>query len=124
MFEHFSRNELLRLTPLLYAALEPGGRLLVQTANGAGLFARQVIYGDLTHMTVLTPNSLAQLLRPVGFADFGFYETGPIPIRVRGKLDVALWAGLKAVANTIRYIETGKRQAIWTENFICRAFKR
>jgi SAM-dependent methyltransferase len=126
VLEHFSRDELLRLAPVLYAALQPGGRLLVQTANGAGLFPRQVIYGDLTHMTILTPDSLAQLLRPVGFGDFGFFETGPIPIRVRGKLDVALWAGLKAVANAIRSIETGKRQAIWTENFlcICVAFKR
>ena len=67
--------------------------------------------------------SLAQLLRPVGFAKFDFYETGPTPIRLRGKIDVALWAGLKAVANAVRSIETGKRQSIWTENFICRAFK-
>ena len=59
----------------------------------------------------------------MGFADFGFYETGPIPIRVRGKIDVALWAGFKAIANAVRSVETGKRQAIWTENFICRAFK-
>jgi len=124
VLEHFSRAELLRLAPLLHDALQPGGRLLVQTANGAGLFPRQVIYGDLTHMTIFTPDSLAQLLRPVGFDDFAFYETGPIPIRVRGKLDVMLWAALKAVANTVRRIETGKRQAIWTENFICVAFRQ
>src|SRR6266851_7385137 len=124
VLEHFARDELIRLAPLLHGALQPGGRLVVQTANGAGLFPRQVIYGDLTHMTIFTPESLAQLLRPVGFGDFGFYETGPIPIRLRGKIDVALWAGLKAVANAVRSVETGKRQAIWTENFICRAFKR
>jgi SAM-dependent methyltransferase len=126
VLEHFSRDELVRLAPLLHAALQPGGRLLVQTANGAGLFPRQVIYGDLTHMTIFTPDSLAQLLRPVGFGDFGFYETGPIPIRLRGKIDVALWAGLKVIANTVRSIETGKRQMVWTENFlsICRAVKQ
>jgi SAM-dependent methyltransferase len=124
VLEHFARDELVRLAPLLHAALAPGGRVVVQTANGAGLFPRQVIYGDLTHMTIFTPESLAQLLRPVGFGEFGFYETGPIPIRVRGKIDVALWAGLKAVANAVRSVEAGKRQAIWTENFICRCFKR
>jgi SAM-dependent methyltransferase len=123
VFEHFSRDELVRLAPLLHAALRPGGRLLVQTANGAGLFPAQVIYGDLTHMTILTPQSLDQLLRPSGFVDLSFYETGPIPIRLRGKLDVALWSAIKAVANTVRHIETGKRQAIWTENFICVARK-
>jgi SAM-dependent methyltransferase len=124
VLEHFARDELVLLAPLLHAALNPRGRLVIQTANGAGLFPRQVIYGDLTHMTIFTPESLAQLLRPVGFGDFGFYETGPIPMRVRGQIDVAQWAGLKALANAVRSVETGKRQAIWTENFICRAFKQ
>ncbi len=121
VLEHFTREELLRLAPLLYQALEPGGRLLVQTANGAGLLPRQVIFGDLTHLTIFTPESLAQLLRPCGFASFEFYETGPIPIRLRGKLNVALWSLIKVAANTVRAVETGKRQAIWTENLICLA---
>jgi SAM-dependent methyltransferase len=123
VLEHFTRDELLRLAPLLYQALQPGGRLLIQTANGAGLFPRQVIYGDLTHMTVLTPQTLAQLLQPCGFQNLQFYETGPIPIRLRGRLDVAVWALVKGVANFVRSVETGKRQAIWTENFIALAHK-
>jgi SAM-dependent methyltransferase len=119
VFEHFSRDELVRLAPLLRAALRPGGRLMVQTANGAGLFPAQVIYGDLTHMTIFTPQSLEQLLRAAGFVDFAFYEAGPIPIRVRGRVNVLLWRAIKAIASEIRHIETGKRQSIWTENFIC-----
>ncbi|MDQ6672762.1 MAG: class I SAM-dependent methyltransferase [Chloroflexota bacterium] len=123
VFEHFSRDELMRLAPLLHAALQPGGRLLVQTANGAGLFPGQVIYGDLTHMTIFTPQSLDQLLRASGFVDLAFYETGPIPIRLRGKVDVAVWGAIKRLASAVRYIETGKRQVVWTENFICLARK-
>jgi SAM-dependent methyltransferase len=123
VLEHFARDELVRLAPLAYAALKPGGRLLVQTANGAGLFARQVIYGDLTHLTIFTPESLGQLLRPAGFQNLAFYETGPIPIRLRGRVDSVLWGGIKRVANLIRHVEAGKQQAIWTENFICAAFK-
>ncbi len=123
VLEHFSRDELVRLMPPLYAALQPGGRLLVQTVNGAGLFPAQVIYGDLTHMTIFTPQSLAQLLRATGFVDPTFYETGPIPIRLRGRVNVALWSTIKTLANAIRHIETGKRQTIWTENFICVARK-
>ena len=119
VFEHFTRDELLRLVPLVYAALRPGGRLLLQTANGAGLFPGQVIFGDLTHLSVLTPASLGQLLRPFGFTDLRFYETGPVPIRLRGKLDLALWRAITFAASTIRRIETGKRQTIWTENVIC-----
>jgi SAM-dependent methyltransferase len=123
VLEHLTRDELVGLAPLLHAALKPGGRLLVQTANGAGLMPGHVIHGDLTHQTIFTPESLGQLLRPVGFAHLSFYETGPVPIRLRGKLDVALWSAVKALASTVRYVETGKRQTIWTENFICRALK-
>jgi SAM-dependent methyltransferase len=123
VLEHFTRDELLRLARLISCALRPGGRMLIQTANGAGLFSRQVVYGDLTHVTILTPESLTQLLRPVGFQDLAFFETGPVPIRLRGKVDVVLWSAIKLIANFVRGIETGKRQAIWTENFICRAFK-
>lgn len=123
VLEHFSRNEDLQLVQLAFKALKPRGRLLVQTANGAGLFPGQVIFGDLTHQTIFTPESLGQLLRSVGFLNLSFYETGPIPIRLRGKLDVVLWSLIKVIANSARHIETGKRQAIWTENFICRAFK-
>jgi 2-polyprenyl-3-methyl-5-hydroxy-6-metoxy-1,4-benzoquinol methylase len=123
VLEHFSRDELGYLTRHLFTALKPGARLVIQTANGAGLFPGQVIYGDLTHQTIFTPESLGQLLRADGFDALAFYETGPIPVRVRGKLDVALWTTIKLVANRVRHIETGKRQAIWTENFICRAFK-
>jgi 2-polyprenyl-3-methyl-5-hydroxy-6-metoxy-1,4-benzoquinol methylase len=123
VLEHLTRDELLRLAPVVLSALRPGGRLLVQTANGAGLLSRQVIYGDLTHVTVFTPQSLAQLLRPTGFGELAFYETGPVPIRLRGRLDAALWSAIKGVANLVRRIETGKRQSIWTENFICVAFK-
>jgi SAM-dependent methyltransferase len=123
VFEHLTREELVQLAPRVHAALRPGGRLLVQTANGAGLLPGQVIYGDLTHQTVFTPASLGQLLTQAGFSNLRFYEAGPIPIRVRGKLNVALWSAIKATANFVRYVETGKRQAIWTENFLCSAFK-
>lgn len=123
VLEHFTRDEDLRLAQLAFEALEPGGRLLLQTANGAGLFPGQVIYGDLTHQTIFTPESLGQLLRSVGFLNLSFYETGPIPIRLHGKVDFAVWSAIKAVASAIRHVETGKRQSIWTENFICRAFK-
>jgi 2-polyprenyl-3-methyl-5-hydroxy-6-metoxy-1,4-benzoquinol methylase len=123
VLEHFSREELLRLARLVHAALRPGGRVLVQTANGAGLFPGQVIYGDLTHLTIFTPESLAQLLVGADFTGLRFFETGPIPLRVRGKLNVGIWRAVTSLASAVRQVETGKRQHIWTENFICLARK-
>jgi cyclopropane fatty-acyl-phospholipid synthase-like methyltransferase len=73
VLEHFSRAELPELAQRIHGALQPGGRLLIQTANGAGLYSGQVIYGDLTHLTIFTPQSLGQLLRPAGFVNLTFY---------------------------------------------------
>ena len=123
VFEHFTRDELIPLVEAIHAALRPAGVLLVQTANGQGLFPNQVIYGDLTHVTILTPGSLGQLLRRSGFAELTFAETGPVPVRLRGRLDSMAWWAIRQLASLIRQVETGKRQTVWTENFLCRAVR-
>lgn len=119
LLEHFHKEELLTLAPLFRDSLKPGGRLIIQTPNGEGLFSRQVVHGDLTHLTILTPNSLRQLFTGAGFEKFRFFETGPVPKDLKGKLRLFLWQGIKGMANAIRRIETGKSQEIWTENMIC-----
>lgn len=122
-FEHFEKGELLELLRLIHGVLEDDGWLIVQTPNGQGLFPRQIIYGDLTHMTILTPSSLRQALHIVGFGDIRVEETGPVPEGMKGRVRALLWTAVKLAANLIRMIETGKTQRIWTENFICIARK-
>ena len=117
--EHFTKQEALSLFALLFRALKADGILLIQTPNGQGLFAGQVIYGDLTHCTIFTPESLSQALHLAGFDQIVFDETGPVPRNVRGALRLLLWNGIKRAANFIRMVEAGKRQHIWTENLIC-----
>ena len=118
--EHFGKDELMRLVPAMRDALEPGGILILQTPNGAGLFPHQIVYGDLTHMTIFTPESLRQLLRLHGLGEFRFAETGPAPKDLRGRLRLAAWRCIRGAANLVRAVETGKTQEIWTENLICR----
>lgn len=119
-FEHFSKDELMRMMPAIRDALEPGGVLILQTPNGAGLFPHQIVYGDLTHMTIFTPESMRQLLTLSGFEDARFSETGPAPKDLKGRLRLLAWRGIRGTANLVRAIETGKTQQIWTENLICR----
>ena len=117
--EHFSKEELMRLVPAMRDALLPGGILILQTPNGQGLLSNYVVYGDLTHLTVFTPKSLKQLLRLWGFGEFRFLETGPAPDSWKGKLRAAAWAVITWCAGLVQKIETGRDQAIWTENLIC-----
>jgi cyclopropane fatty-acyl-phospholipid synthase-like methyltransferase len=117
--EHFTKDELMALIPLIHGALDEGGSLVIQTPNGEGLFPNQVVYGDLTHSTIFTPSSLSQLLSVMGFGELRFFETGPAPKNLTGLARSALWRALKALANGVRIIEANKRQDLWTENMIC-----
>lgn len=118
-FEHFTKAELLELMELIRSALAPGGYLLLQTPNGQGLFPGQIIYGDLTHMTIFTPGSMTNLLRLSNFEQITFYESGPAPIDIKGHVRLWLWRLIRFMANAARVVETGKTQQIWTENLIC-----
>jgi SAM-dependent methyltransferase len=119
--EHFTKEELLRMFELIHAKMKSGGILLIQTVNGEGLFPQQIIYGDLTHQTILSPGSMGQLLAAVGFSDVKFSETAPLASGAKGIFRSAIWNIIRASANFVRKIESGKTQSVWTENFICSA---
>ncbi len=118
-FEHFTKNELIELIPLVYRSLKREGILLLQTVNGDGLFSKHEMYGDLTHLTILNPSSLKQLLMYSGFCDIQFTETGPVPKNIQNRLRLMLWRLIKSIANIMRIIETGNSLNIWTVNMIC-----
>ena len=82
--EHFTKEELLKLFELLHAAMKPNAVLLLQTVNGEGLFPRQIIYGDLTHSTILSPGSMSQLLSATGFHDMKYAECSPLASGIKG----------------------------------------
>jgi len=121
--EHFTKLEARNLMLLAASRMHAGGVLITQTPNGACLMPGQVIYGDLTHCTIYTDQSLRQLMLHSGFDNCRFYEAGPVPNSFAGRIRVALWHLLRLVANLIRTIEAGKCQSVWTENMICIARK-
>lgn len=117
--EHFTKQELLKLFPLIFRALRNGGVLLLQTPNGQGLFPGQVIYGDLTHLTIFAQDSLEHILTLAGFRNISFAETGPVPDTLEGKLRTFLWKSIRAIIRIIRQIEAKNSSKLWTESFIC-----
>ena len=73
VLEHLTRDELLDVADHAARVLAPGGRFLLHVPNGGAPFGGQILWGDLTHERAFTPQSLAQLLRPAGFASVACY---------------------------------------------------
>jgi 2-polyprenyl-3-methyl-5-hydroxy-6-metoxy-1,4-benzoquinol methylase len=121
--EHFHKNELLDLFTSINETMNNNGILIIHTPNGDGLFPRNHIYGDLTHLTIFNPNSLTQLLILTGFNEIKFYETGPEAKNFTGLIRLFLWKIVKGVVKAVRIIETGGSEKILTQDFICAARK-
>lgn len=124
LIEHFKKEELLELFSGFYNTLNNNGLVIMRTPNGEGLFPNQRIYGDLTHFTIFTPNSLLQILEMTNFSEIKFYETGPVPKNIIGYIRLILWKLIKVVIKAVRIIETGGAENILTQDLICVARKK
>ncbi len=67
IIEHFSKEEIGRLLGLTYAALRPGGLLIVRTINADNPTFGRYFYHDFTHETPFTFDSMRQCLEGAGF---------------------------------------------------------
>lgn len=121
--EHFHKEELSALFNGIFNNLEYGGVFFFHTPNGQTILSPNLIYGDLTHLTIFTPNSALQLLRAVGFKEISFYEAGPVSKNLNGFIRLLTWKTIKFLHNCIRLIETGSMEKILTQNFIAVAKK-
>lgn len=118
LIEHFNKEELLILFENVYKKLKSNGSLIFHTPNGLGINAAKFIYGDLTHLTIFTPNSANQILHLSGFEKTSYYETEPYAKDLRGAVRLVLWKLIKSVVNFVRFVETGSWEKILTQNFI------
>ena len=74
VLEHFKKDEIVKLIPLLRKIMTPDGILTIRVPNGDPLFSRGLMYGDFTHETFFTKRSLLQV-----FSLFDFDKVGIFP---------------------------------------------
>jgi 2-polyprenyl-3-methyl-5-hydroxy-6-metoxy-1,4-benzoquinol methylase len=124
VIEHIDRGETVGFLRAMFAALRPGGRLILRTANGAGPLAGHTRYSDFTHLQAFTTSSISQVLRLSGFERIEVLPEGP---RVHGLVSAArwtLWQGINAALRFYLAVETGQLQReIFTQDLIAVAHR-
>jgi len=117
--EHFQKDEVLRFLDACYAALRPGGRLVLQTPNAESPWGTHFRYGDFTHEICFSPNSLERLMALVGFNCIVSREAGPV---VHGMFSLGrylIWKFIRAGLLIWNLAETGsKGSGIYTRVFL------
>jgi 2-polyprenyl-3-methyl-5-hydroxy-6-metoxy-1,4-benzoquinol methylase len=120
LIEHFTRDEVLQFLDLCFAALKPGGRLILQTPNADSPFGLQHRYNDITHEWAFNDNQLARLLRRAGFLDMESREQGPVPwgYSLTSTSRWILWRVIRAGLQLWNLAETGARLPVLTRVFM------
>jgi SAM-dependent methyltransferase len=84
--EHLSREKALEFLHLSYAALIPGGVLVLRTPCAEGPFAGTAIFNDFTHQWAATSGVLRDLLGMVGFSAISITDDAPVPYKMLNRL--------------------------------------
>jgi 2-polyprenyl-3-methyl-5-hydroxy-6-metoxy-1,4-benzoquinol methylase len=107
--EHFQKDEFLAFLDGCYAALRPGGRLILQTPNADTPWAASIRYGDFTHEACFQSNSLGRLMRLTGFVNVAGRELGPVPkgYSAASTLRYILWRLIRLSLQFTNVVETG-----------------
>jgi SAM-dependent methyltransferase len=125
VLEHMTRDELIALVDGVRAALKPGGRWIIHTANAEAPFYGRVRYGDLTHEQAFTRTSLPQVLLASDFSRVSCFEDPPIPGRLGGTVRWLMWklVRLPALLWLIAESRGDGKNAILSQNLLAVAEK-
>lgn len=126
IIEHFHKDEVLRFLELCRRALNPGGRLILQTPNGESPFGGGIRYGDFTHEVCFTPRALLRLLALCGFKEPEARETGPAPWghSAASTVRFTVWQCLRAGLQLWNLAEGFKGSQVFTRVFLASGVKK
>jgi len=121
IIEHFSKDEAFSFLDKCFAALKPGGRLILQTPNADSPWGTVHRYGDFTHEICFNPNSLARILDLCGFRNVVAREQGPVPrgYSLKSTARAMAWTVVRSGLKFWNVVETGNAgSGIFSRTFI------
>ncbi|MEK9154592.1 MAG: class I SAM-dependent methyltransferase [Patescibacteria group bacterium] len=123
VFEHFTKNELLEITRLIYESLKHGGLLIIQTVNAENLFWGRLRHGDFTHELAFTKESINQILKFIGFNKIEIFGQNPVAHGLKSLVRAISWKIFNLIFKLYILAETGSSKGIFSQNIIVVAKK-
>jgi 2-polyprenyl-3-methyl-5-hydroxy-6-metoxy-1,4-benzoquinol methylase len=121
--EHFTKEELFTLGNQVMKNLEPGGLFIMQTPNGKSPNALRNIYGDMTHMTILSDESAEQWLKGIGFEIAETKSSEHARTSWRDYLRISIRSFLLKSQQLRLFFITGRKESSLGENLLVVARK-
>ncbi|MBI5375539.1 MAG: class I SAM-dependent methyltransferase [Candidatus Schekmanbacteria bacterium] len=118
LIEHYPKESIMELLDLVFDALKPGGKVIIQTPNAESPFGSRFRYYDFTHSVAFTKSSLSQVLRATGYENVSFYAMGPVPHGIKSFIRFLLWKIILIIIKLYMLIETGSADGIYTQTII------
>jgi len=120
VLEHFTKDELVYILPLLRQLVSISGRLIIKIPNAQSpTLAGTVTFGDFTHETHFTPGSLTQVLKSCNFMNVKAYEAHPVPHTIVSSIRYYLWNVIRLLHTFLYAVETGvvDNSMVWSYSF-------
>lgn len=105
VLEHFTKNEIVRLIPLIKDRLKSNGILIVRVPNAEAIFKGSIMYGDFTHETFFTKRSLIQLFNAFNFLSVDVYPVYNFGGTWKARIAKYLYMGYVSLYKTLLYID-------------------
>lgn len=121
--EHLTRDEALTFLDACFQALQPGGRLILQTPNGESPWVGNVLYGDYTHEQCFTPHLLEKLMHRAGFEQIQPRACGPAPVDAVSRIRSWMWCGITLGCRLLNLIEGAVSSGLYTRVFLISAVR-
>jgi len=123
LLEHLTRDQLVRLARESSRVLMPGGVFLIQVPNAHALRVAPIWASDLTHETLLSDDTLAQLFTPVGMKLERVWGVTPGFGKPSRALRTILWKIVSVVPRLIDWLEAGRPVRIY-ERVLCAVVRK
>lgn len=121
IIEHFYKDEVIRFLNAACSALQPGGRLIIQTPNAESIWGTHHRYNCFTHETCFNPNSLKRIMQLAGFTNIEAKECLPPPYgySISSSIRYVFWKIISVFLKFYNLVETGSLgSGIYTRIFL------